>query len=413
MTTKRDELVAELDAKSAALAAIFEEAGPERDMTKVTSIKGDNVAKAEDIKKRNEELTDLGKRLDEADALEAVAQGNLKRREMLDSAANRPPHAKGNEVVPQPKAKGFGELLRENASYKAFRERGGGTAVIDLSPEETKTLIDLTVINNQSTRRPGVVGPPEEERTVRDLMLQGSTDNNTLTYMEETSNTPAADTRAEGVAKPEAAIAFTERTDNVRKIAVWIPATSESLADVSWLQSYIEGRLRYFIMREEEDQLLNGDGTAPNISGIRDRTGLQTQAKGGDPTPTAIYKAMQKVRITGFAEPTAVVLNPNDWTPIRVLTTADGIYIWGHPSEAGPERIFGKEMRQTTAMPENTGLVGAFTPHAQVFQREGITFTISTEHASYFVENKVAILAEERLALAVYRPSAFCEVTGI
>jgi HK97 family phage major capsid protein len=70
-------------------------------------------------------------------------------------------------------------------------------------------------------------------------------------------------------------------------------------------------------------------------------------------------------------------------------------------------------VRQTTAMTENTGLVGAFRPYAQVTRREGIQITLSTEHSTYFVENKVAILAEERLALEVYRPSAFATVTSI
>lgn len=411
--TKREDLIAEIDAKSAQLAKIFEEAGPDRDMSKVASIEGDSAAKAAQIKQRNDELSRLGKELDELDELEAV-ENNLKARQAkLDRPMTRPPLSRGDDQQHnQPKVKTIHDILNESAEYKAFRERRSGTVVFELSPEESKTLIDLSSANNAPTRLPGIVGPPEEERTVRDLMSQGTTDNNALEYYEETANTPAAATRAEGVAKPEAALTFTLRTDNVRKIAVWIPATSESLADLSWLRSYIEARLTYFVKREEEDQLINGDGTPPNISGILDRA-IQTQAKGADPTPDAIYKAMQKIRNVGFAEPDAVVLNPNDWTPIRLLRTADGLYIWGSPSEAGPERIFGKTVRQTTAIAENTGLVGAFKAHAMVLQREGISITISTEHASYFIENKVAILAEERLALQVFRPYAFCEVTGI
>jgi HK97 family phage major capsid protein len=57
--------------------------------------------------------------------------------------------------------------------------------------------------------------------------------------------------------------------------------------------------------------------------------------------------------------------------------------------------------------------VGAFRPYAEVFRRSGIQITVSTEHSTYFIENKVAILAESRLTLAVYRPTAFCTVTGI
>jgi HK97 family phage major capsid protein len=71
------------------------------------------------------------------------------------------------------------------------------------------------------------------------------------------------------------------------------------------------------------------------------------------------------------------------------------------------------QVRSTTAQTENTAIVGAFRTAAQLFRRSGPTVTVSTEHASFFVENKVAILAEQREALAVYAPAAFCTVTGI
>jgi HK97 family phage major capsid protein len=255
-----------------------------------------------------------------------------------------------------------------------------------------------------------------EERTIADLMLESNIDRGTVEYYEETTVTNNAATVTEGNAKPESALAWTLRTETARKIGTFIPATSESLDDNAALEGQIRGRLAYMVRRVEEAQLLNGDGNAPNIRGLLNRSGLQTQAKGADPTPDTVYKAMQKIRGAsgaGFAEPTGVIFHPNDWTDIKLLRTADGIYIWGNPADVAPDRIWGLDVRQTTAMTEGTGLVGAFRPHAEVLRRTGITITISTEHSTFFVENKVAILAEERLALAVYRPSAFCTLTGI
>ena len=186
---------------------------------------------------------------------------------------------------------------------------------------------------------------------------------------------------------------------------------------MDFLESQIRGRLSFAVQRVEEAALLTGNGTAPNIRGLLQRVGIQTVAKtAGVPIPDVVYQAMQLVRGsagTGFAEPTAVVFNPTNWTTVKLLRTADGIYIWGNPSEEGPDRIWGLPVRQTTAMTANTALVGAFRPHAEVIRRQGITITLSTEHSTFFVENKVAILAEERLALAVYRPSAFASVTAL
>lgn len=393
----------ELHAKQEQLAEIF------RKHPNVAEMPADEASQ---IKGRNDELTELADKIDKLEELEDIRKGNERSVAERKTPINRPPHQSDDERQEQ-KARSLRQILTESEDYKAFREGRAKTAVFELNGAEYKTILTLSDINNQADRRPGIIPSAQDETTVADLMLPGTTDNNTLTYMEETTFTNAAATVAEGGTKPESALGFTERTDNVRKIATWIPATTELLSDVAGIQSYIEGRLRFMVRREEEDQLLNGDGTAPNISGILDRSGIQTQAKGADPTPDAVYKAMTKVRVTGLAEPTAYVTHPNDWQDVRLLRTADGIYIWGSPADAGPERIWGLQVRQTPLIAENTGLVGAFRPFSQVFRREGITITVSTEHSTFFVENKVAILAEERLALAVYRPAAFCTVTGI
>ena len=379
----------------------------------------------EGVNKLNDDITEKSKTYEEAKRLEELGRRN-------EAAIESGVQSRGTLTMPAaPSVTDTGRIrdlktiLRDSEGRTKAVDRARGPAgkwaipIAELTDAETeahfglKTLITLTTINNPATRLPVIRPSAQEERTVADLMLQGTTDNNTVTFMEETTFTNAAATVAEGDTKPEAALAFTERTVNVRKIATWIPATDEILSDVSGFESYLRGRLRFMVERTEEVQLLTGNGTAPNIRGINTATGVQTQAKGADPTPDAVYKAMTLVRSTGFAEPTAAVFHPNDWQDIRLLRTADGIYIWGSPVEAGPERIFGLEVRITTAQTENTGLVGAFRPFAQIFRREGITITASTEHSTYFVENKIAILAEERLALAIYRGAAFCKITGI
>jgi len=413
MPTKLDDAREKLDAKRLELHNIFEEAGPDLDLSKVKSFEGrDDISRRTEIKKRNDELTELGK---EYEGLREVADA-AEHVKGIDQRLNQPvnafPRPGDPEQQQRPVIKGIRQILEESTDYKAFREKRGGTVVFELSEAETKTLMTLSTINNPATRAPGIVEPAQEERTVRDLILGGTTDNNAMTYMEETTTTNNASTVSEGDAKPESALAFTERTDNVRKIATWIPATTELLADVSGIESYIRQRMSFFVKRTEETQLLLGDGVAPNILGLHNRTGVQTQAKGADPVPDAVYKGMVLVQANAFADPTSVVFHPLDWQDVRLLRTADGVYIWGSPSDAGPERIWGLPIRITTAETQNTAFIIS-RPHAQVFQREGITITLSTEHSDFFIKNKVAILAEERLALAVYRPAAFCKVTGI
>ena len=410
----------ELAERSKQLADIMREAGPDLDLSQISSIQGTADYKAGEIKRRHQELNELGQQLDQLQNLASIAELNRQRNDTLNapqSALPMPgPNGQGSSYDRRRfEPKRLREYISEQKAYKEFKAGHRGTVMLEFPDVDFKTLITLSTVNAQATRL-GPVDMALEERTVADLMGQGTTDNNTIEYYEETTFTNAAATVAEGVAKAESAIAWTLRTEPVRKIAHWIPATKESLDDVSFLESTIRTRLAFGIQRTEEAQILTGDATGTNLRGLINRVGIQTQAKGTDPTPDAIYRAMQKVRGaagSGFAEPDAVVLHPNDWTDIKLLRTAEGMYIWGNPSDDGPDRIWGKQVRQTTAMTEGTGLTGAFRAHAQVVRREGVTVTLSTEHASYFVENKVAILAESRIALAVFRPSAFATITGI
>lgn len=399
-----EEVEGKLKAKQKELADLFEEMGPEIDTKKVKSLGAgaDVVAK---IKELNDELTALGEQRDPLLEVKAAAVRNAERESGSEPDA---PTVNGHK-----EQKSFGQLFVESQAFKGW-SRGstaGPTAELDI---ELKTLFDTaTGWVPEATRGPRVVEFATRPVQVTDLIPQTTTGQNAIPFMEETTFTNAAAETAEGVAKPEATLALTERTEPVRKIAVWLPVTDESLEDVPRVRGYVDNRLVFMVQQRLDLQILVGDGTAPNLSGILDRVGIQTQAKGVDPTPDAVYKAMTKVEVTGQAQPNAAVFHPNDWQDIRLLRTADGIYIWGSPSEAGPERIWGLRVVKAIGLTENTGLVGDFANFTELAVRRGISVQVSNSHGSFFVENKLAIRAEMRAAFIVYRPAAFCTVTGI
>jgi HK97 family phage major capsid protein len=67
----------------------------------------------------------------------------------------------------------------------------------------------------------------------------------------------------------------------------------------------------------------------------------------------------------------------------------------------------------TPVMPQNTAVVAAFNSAMQIFRREGVTFSVSDQHADFFITNKLMLRVEERLAFVIYRPSGVCIVTGV
>jgi HK97 family phage major capsid protein len=415
-----------LDAKRRQIYAAMEEAGPEIDLGRITSIDGDVDRKRALLRQWDAECEALEKDEDQLAHLQKIRDQNerqLRAAEQPDRFVPFPTNGAGagNGAV------GLGSLrvdrdghtlrhlISNHPGFKALKEGNSGSFALELSAVDFKTLVTLTTVSPQNFRQPDIVPMGLEERTVADLMLQGTIDRGIVEYYEETTFTNAATGVAEGSAKPESTIGFTLRTETAKKIAHNIPVTKEALDDNSFLESQIRGRLAFGVKRREEQQILTGVGTGNDLMGLLNRVGIQTQAAAGSGVD-AIFRAMQLIRGqagSGFAEPTAVVIHPANWTTLKLAKDTTGQYLFGGPSDEGPDRIWGLPVRQTTGITQNTALVGAFRPYAEVLRREGISIVMSTEHSTFFVENKVMLQAESRIALAVYRPSAFATVTGL
>ncbi|HXG56683.1 MAG TPA: phage major capsid protein [Vicinamibacterales bacterium] len=266
-----------------------------------------------------------------------------------------------------------------------------------------------------SDYRPGILDLKFKRLTVVDLLSSGTTDSNLVSYMRELAFTNASAAVLEGGIKPESTLTFDAVSDSVRKIAHWLPVTEEMLEDVSQIRSYIDARLRLGLDLTLEDQVLNGSGTAPNIRGLLNRTGLATAvARGTDSNADAIYKQIWAIFNASFLMPDGIVINPTNWQTSALSKDANGNYLGAGPfSSIQTTSMWGLPVAVTPSIAAGTALVGSFKMAAQLFTKGGVRVEASNSHSDFFIKNLVAIRAEMRAALAVYRPGAIGTVTGL
>jgi len=221
---------------------------------------------------------------------------------------------------------------------------------------------------------------------------------------------------AEGTPKPEVAMNWELDEAAVRKIAAWVEVTSEVLDDAPTLRGYIDGRLAYMLAIREEFEILNGTGNAPHLKGITQYADLQTHS--GADHMAAIGYAIGKVENVD-GEVDGIVINPlSYWTMIttRQSTQFDGagtagVGNNGAPFVGAPGGLWGVTTIRSRALPLGQALVGSWGLGATLFDRMQTRIVVGNQHSDYFVNNKVAVLAEERVALAVHRPDYFVKVT--
>jgi HK97 family phage major capsid protein len=317
-----------------------------------------------------------------------------------------------------------GQAFIEGKAYKSWNPGGQAQTVgVDIHAlnfreyaareAQKATLTTSTGPFTLIEKQPMVVVLGQQQLTVADLLSTAQTNSTTIRYIQEDTFTNAAAMVAEEGQKPEMTWDLSEVDATVKKIAVISRTTTEMFEDYAQIQDYINLRLPFAVQQREEFQLLSGDGLGNNLLGVLNVPGILTQAKGALSNLDAIYTGMVKVRTQGFWEPDAIVMDPVNFTPIRLLKTTTGEYVYGEPSAAGPETIFGKRVVQTVNAPDGTAIVGAWRLGGTVFYRRGIRIEATNSDANDFQFNRVALRAEQREAVTWWRPKAFCTVTGL
>jgi HK97 family phage major capsid protein len=340
-------------------------------------------------------------------------------------------------------AKSLGEQFTESTQFKSLHQQiqdNGGRLPQNFSTGPVPLQMKAgTLFEGTGGQGAGLIPVPQvipgqvqklfQRLTIADLLMSGQTSTNSLRYVVEGTATSGAAGVAEGGAKPASDLSLSTVDEPVKKIATVLTVSDEMLEDVQQVQAYINGRLVLFVQIEEERQLVSGAGTNELIGITNNGRSINTYGRGTvDNNAVALFKAMNGQRGSSFLEPDFIVMNPANWQTTRLLTDTAGQFFGGGPfmgqygsgqmvgdssQVQGPQDyLWGKPVIVTTAVGSGTALVGTSSA-AQVWRRGGVSVEATNSHSTYFTSNLVAIRAEERLALAVYRPAAFTLVSGL
>jgi HK97 family phage major capsid protein len=277
---------------------------------------------------------------------------------------------------------------------------------------EMKAVADMTFANNFSTAdnsvttvRPGIIELPKRKLHIRQLLQGGTMGGSNFAYVKEVAGEEAPETVAEGAAKNQFDLDFQEAEVKAEYIAGYIRMSKKMLDDVTGMTTFLQSRLMEKLLRVEDDQILNGDGTSPNLSGITD-SGNFTAASGGTIDVEQLVYAISQLENLD-REANGILLNPSDYWRIALTkgaTSGDyslpsGIVTVG---EGGILRIGGVPVYRSTAVTVDKFIVGDWVMGANLLTREAPRVEFFYEDGNNVTKNQVTVRVEERVAMPIY-----------
>jgi len=307
------------------------------------------------------------------------------------------------------------DAITGSDSLNQFKSGNSQKATIDMPDGFFSKTDDMTQANSfESTAVvrpdyvPGIFFNPDRTWHVRDIMPVGTTNSNAVPVVREYAYSDASDITVEGAEYKQSDFDLKMTSATVYKITNYIIASEEMLEDVDGLTSYIYTRLPSKLKNKEDYQLLYGTGSS-EISGLITNATAYSENL-ADAAVQLIDVLADGVRQCKVAEymPTAILMNPADVTKYLLLekdSTNRYLSPWVFTNET--PTIAGVPVLQTTAITAGAFFIGDFSQAGQIFDRRQATIEITNTNEDNFVKGMLTVRAAERLALAIYRPSAF------
>lgn len=305
----------------------------------------------------------------------------------------------------------YGQQFVKNAEYAAFqRKTSRGSIGLEL-----KNTVTNAIGNTFSERRPTLVTGAFREFTIEDLITSIPTSANAIDWVRENVFTNNAAEAAEGVQIAQTNITFTTGTMPVTNVAHFIKITRQLAMDNAALAAFINRRMVYGVNLRVENQLVAGDGVAPNLGGLTLAANRTAHGYTAASLAALGLSATNKLDLIGkmigdcaLADYPAdvIILNTADWWTLRLSKDSQGRYLLGDPASSVTPMLFGRPVVASNAMTALNVWVGSLSQAATLHNREGIVVDMSDSDENNFQLGLVSVRAMRRLALTVEKPAA-------
>jgi HK97 family phage major capsid protein len=259
---------------------------------------------------------------------------------------------------------------------------------------------------------PEILGPIHENRLLDrlpTLPIQAPS----YEYIRHTGTTGSAAITAEGAPKPELVFTIDHVIASVQKIAAHAGISWESLRDYDVFTQYLQQELLRQVIDVENAELLNGDGTTGHLDGLLATSGILTHARvAGERSIDSVDIAALRTG-SSLAEPNLLVLHPNTWSTMRRTVDDQHRYlVQPDPTKGAVATLWGVEVLVTTVIAEGVGALLDTSKFGRALVRDSLSIQTGTS-GDDFVHNITRFVCEERITLAVERPSAVLKLSNL
>jgi HK97 family phage major capsid protein len=263
-------------------------------------------------------------------------------------------------------------------------------------------------------RVPGYKFDPTRPVHIRQLIPQGSTSSDVIRFVKESGYSNGAATAAEGSTLAQSDFDMTASDSNVRKIGTYFRISEEMLADTPQLTSYISARAPEKLLNVEDTQILTGNGSAPNLSGIITDAADFDVSSGG-----AFYQSVEsanefdvlvaslnQLALSNY-QASYILLHPTDFHKILLLKDSQNNYLKDQVYSGLQPNFMGVPVIINNAISSGSFLCGNFNVGSQLWIRDNVNVEFFREDGTNVRDGFVTVRVSERIALTNYLPNAF------